>query len=34
VEELLAIAGRVASQAKRPYRDHADLLYDEHGLPK
>jgi antitoxin VapB len=34
VEELLAIAGRVAVQVKRPYLDHADLLYDEHGLPK
>jgi len=34
VEELLAIAGRVAAQVKRPYLDHAELLYDEHGLPK
>jgi antitoxin VapB len=34
VEELLAIAGRVADQVKRPYINHADLLYDEHGLPK
>jgi antitoxin VapB len=34
VEELLAIAGRAAAQVKRPYVDHAELLYDEHGLPK
>jgi antitoxin VapB len=34
VEELLAIAGRVAAHVKRPYVDHAELLYDEHGLPK
>jgi antitoxin VapB len=34
VEELLAIAGRAASHVRRPYLDHADLLYDEHGLPK
>ena len=34
VEELLAIAERAASHIKRPYVDHADLLYDEHGLPK
>jgi len=25
---------RVAAQVKRPYLDHGDLLYDEHGLPK
>jgi antitoxin VapB len=34
VEELLAIADRAAAHLKRPYVDHADLLYDEHGLPK
>ncbi len=34
VEELLAIAHRAASQVKRPYVDHAELLYDEHGLPR
>jgi antitoxin VapB len=34
VEELLAIAERAASQVKRPYLDHAELLYDEHGLPR
>ena len=34
VEELLAIADRAAARVKRPYVDHAELLYDEHGLPK
>jgi antitoxin VapB len=35
VEELLAIADRAAAHLKRrPYPDHADLLYDENGLPK
>jgi antitoxin VapB len=34
VEELLAIAERAASHVKRPYLDHAELLYDEHGLPR
>ena len=34
VEELLAIAKRAASHVKRPYVDHAEFLYDEHGLPK
>jgi len=34
VEELLAIAQRSSSQVKRPYLDHAELLYDERGLPK
>ncbi|MGI8783426.1 MAG: type II toxin-antitoxin system VapB family antitoxin [Acidobacteriota bacterium] len=34
VEELLAIAKRASSQIKRPYLDHAEFLYDEHGLPK
>jgi len=34
VEELLAIADRAAAQVKRPYVDHAELLYDESGLPR
>ena len=34
LEELRAIAGRAAAQVKRPYLDHAELLYDDHGLPK
>ena len=34
VEELLAIADRAAAHVERPYLDHAELLYDELGLPK
>ena len=34
VEELLAIAKRASSHIKRPYLDHRELLYDEHGLPR
>jgi antitoxin VapB len=34
VEELLAIADRAAAHVKSPYADHAELLYDESGLPK
>lgn len=34
VDELLAIADRAAADVKRPYADHADLLYDENGLPQ
>jgi antitoxin VapB len=34
VEELRAIAKRAAAHVKRPYLDHAELLYDKHGLPK
>jgi len=34
VEELRAIAGRAAVHVKRPYVEHAELLYDEDGLPK
>lgn len=34
VEELLAIADRAASHLQGPYAEHADLLYDEAGLPK
>ena len=32
--EILAIGKRAAAHVKRPYLDHAELLYDEHGLPK
>lgn len=32
--ELRAIAKRASAYVKRPYPDHAELLYDEHGLPK
>ena len=34
VEELLAIAKRASAQVKGPYLDHAEYLYDQHGLPK
>jgi antitoxin VapB len=34
VEELLMIADRAAQHVKKPYADHADLLYDENGIPK
>jgi antitoxin VapB len=34
VEELLTIARRASAQVKRPYLDHAEFLYDDHGLPK
>ena len=34
VAELLAIAGRASVYVKQPYLDHAEILYDEHGLPK
>jgi len=33
-EELMAIADSCAALVNRPYLDHAELLYDEHGLPK
>ena len=33
VEELLAIADRASIHVNRPYIDHAELLYDEDGLP-
>jgi antitoxin VapB len=33
-EELLAIGRRFASGVKKRPIDHAELLYDEHGLPK
>ena len=32
--DIRAIADRAAAQIKGPYLDHAELLYDEHGLPK
>jgi len=32
--DIRAIAERAAAHIKRPYLDHAVLLYDEHGLPK
>ena len=34
VADLRAIADRAAAHIKRPYLDHAEFLYDEHGLPK
>jgi antitoxin VapB len=34
IDELRAIAKRAASHVKGRYRDHSELLYDEHGLPK
>ncbi len=34
LEELRAIAKRAAASLERPYLDHVDFLYDEHGLPK
>jgi antitoxin VapB len=35
-EQLLAIGKDCASHLREPYRsiDHADLLYDERGLPR
>jgi antitoxin VapB len=32
--DIRAIAGRASAHIKQPYLDHADFLYDEHGLPK
>jgi antitoxin VapB len=32
--DIRAIADRAAAHIKRPYVDHAKLLYDKHGLPK
>jgi len=34
LEELRALAHEIASLATGPSVDHAELLYDEHGLPK
>ena len=31
--DIRGIADRAAAHIKRPYLDHAELLYDEHGLP-
>lgn len=33
VEELQAIAKRAAAHLKHPHLDHAELLYDDRGLP-
>lgn len=32
--DIRAIGKRAAAHIKGPYLDHAELLYDEHGLPK
>lgn len=32
--DIRAIAARAAAHIKQPYLDHAEYLYDEHGLPK
>ena len=32
--DIRAIAKRAAAHIKRPYLNHAEFLYDEHGLPK
>jgi antitoxin VapB len=32
--ELMSIAKRASRAVRRPYADHAELLYDENGLPK
>jgi antitoxin VapB len=34
VAELRAIGKRAAAHLKRPYLNHAELLYDDNGLPK
>jgi len=34
LQELMAIAARAAKSFKGPQIDHAELLYDEDGLPK
>ncbi|MGC2582349.1 MAG: type II toxin-antitoxin system VapB family antitoxin [Acidobacteriaceae bacterium] len=34
IEELQSIARLMSAQIKGPYLDHAELLYDGHGLPK
>jgi antitoxin VapB len=34
VDELLMLADQAATHLRRPYADHAELLYDENGLPK
>jgi antitoxin VapB len=32
--DIRAIARRASAHIKRHYFDHAEFLYDEHGLPK
>lgn len=32
--DIRAIADRAAAHIQRPYLDHAEFLYDEHGVPK
>lgn len=32
--DLRTISMRAAAHVKRPYLDHAELLYDERGLPR
>ena len=32
--DIRAIAERAAAHIERPYLDHAEFLYNEHGLPK
>jgi antitoxin VapB len=36
LQRMMALAKDIASRLKEPYKsiDHADLLYDERGLPK
>jgi antitoxin VapB len=34
VEEMLVIGKKIRSQIKGPIINHAELLYDEKGLPK
>ena len=34
VKELLAFGKRIRKLMKGPVPDHAELLYDENGLPK
>jgi antitoxin VapB len=34
VEEMLAIGRKIRKRIKGPIVDHAELLYDERGLPK
>ena len=32
--DIRAIGGRAAKHIRRPYLDHAEYLYSEHGSPK
>jgi hypothetical protein len=34
VKQMLAIGRRVRKEIKSPIVDHAELLYDDRGLPK